>query len=199
MARRSNVTKNRLYIGVNHDYLTRCRRGRRAGSATKLTSHLDWSLPTSTNPVIPTGAKRSGGTCFSFVGSFGGACKRTAREESAFTVLMRGPQSCGQLTVAAPKEQVPPLCSLRCAPVGMTGIGGLEDRGGKFPTRNQRPRANTSAASTTFIEPERKPSRSRVTNLKPSALKMRVNSAAKSGLSARGSSSRAISMRTMSP
>ncbi len=39
-------------------------------------------------------------------------------------------------------------------------------------------RSRSSAGSRVFIEPDRKPSRSRVTNLKPSALKMRVNSAA---------------------
>ena len=48
--------------------------------------------------------------------------------------------------------------------------------------RLSRPRVSSSAGSRAFIEPERKPSRSRVTNLKPSALKMRVNSAAISGV-----------------
>src|SRR5713101_5618638 len=51
-----------------------------------------------------------------------------------------------------------------------------------------RPRVNASGASKEFMEPERKPSRSRVTNLKPRALKMRVNSVAISGVSARVSS-----------
>ena len=50
---------------------------------------------------------------------------------------------------------------------------------------DQALRESCSAGSREFIEPERNPSRSRVTNLKPRALKMRVNSAAISELRAR--------------
>src|ERR1700674_2515641 len=64
---------------------------------------------------------------------------------------------------------------------------------------DQALRESCSAGSREFMEPERNPSRSRVTNLKPRALKMRVNSAAMSKLRARGSSLRSISMRTISP
>src|SRR5882724_5164246 len=60
------------------------------------------------------------------------------------------------------------------------------------------PRRSCSRGKTAFIDPERNPSRSRVTNLNPSALKMRVNSAAMAGSSARGNSERSISIRTMS-
>ena len=42
-----------------------------AGPATHQICHLDRSTPTAPIRVIPTGAKRSGGTCFSFAGSFG--------------------------------------------------------------------------------------------------------------------------------
>ena len=56
-----------------------------------------------------------------------------------------------------------------------------------------------SGESNAFIEPERNPSRSRVTNLNPRFLKIRVNSAAISGVIARTISSRAISIRAMSP
>ena len=49
------------------------------------------------------------------------------------------------------------------------------------------------------MDPDRKPSRSSVTNLKPSALKIPVNCAAIAASSARGNSSREISMRTISP
>ena len=53
--------------------------------------------------------------------------------------------------------------------------------------------------SNAFIEPERKPSRSSVTYEKPSALKIRVSSVAISMVIARGNSSRAISIRAISP
>src|SRR5579884_324459 len=56
-----------------------------------------------------------------------------------------------------------------------------------------------SAESNAFIDPERNPSRSRVTNLNPSGLKILVNAAAMSGVKARGISSRAISIRAISP
>lgn len=60
-------------------------------------------------------------------------------------------------------------------------------------------RRKSVTGSSAFMDPERKPSRSKVTNLKPRALKIRVNSAAMLGSSARGSSGRSISMRTISP
>src|SRR5579863_2642430 len=47
---------------------------------------------------------------------------------------------------------------------------------GDYPARR-----SCSAESRVFIDPERNPSRSSVTNLKPSALKMAVNSAAIAG------------------
>ena len=64
---------------------------------------------------------------------------------------------------------------------------------------NYCPRVSWSALSKEFMDPERKPSRSSVTNLNPRDLKIRANSAAISGVSARLSSSRAISIRTISP
>ena len=60
-------------------------------------------------------------------------------------------------------------------------------------------RLMSSADSKAFIDPERKPSRSRVTNLNPSLLKMPVKTAAISGVMARDSSSLAISRRAISP
>src|SRR5258706_5020147 len=62
-----------------------------------------------------------------------------------------------------------------------------------------RLRVSSSAGSNEFIDPDRKPSKSSVTNLNPSFLKMDVNSPAISDDRARGSSSRAISIRTISP
>ncbi len=50
-----------------------------------------------------------------------------------------------------------------------------------------------------FIDPDRNPSRSNVTYVKPNPLKIMVNSAAISIVIARGSSSRAISIRAISP
>src|SRR5436853_1093578 len=66
-------------------------------------------------------------------------------------------------------------------------------------TSRQPARRRSSGRRRAFIEPERKPSRSRVTNLNPRALKIRVNSAARAGSRARGNSSLEISMRTISP
>ena len=51
--------------------------------------------------------------------------------------------------------------------------------------RHSRGRASCSTGNSVFMEPERKPSMSRVTNLNPKVLKMRVNAAAMAGLKAR--------------
>ena len=56
------------------------------------------------------------------------------------------------------------------------------------PFARSRLAQNCSAGSRVFIEPERNPSRSKVTNLKPRALKILVNSAAISEVRARDSS-----------
>ena len=72
----------------------------------------------------------------------------------------------------------------------------------QFAMRAARPQAlqrKFSTGSTAFIEPERKPSTSSATNLKPQALIASAMRAKLSSESACGNSSRAISMRATSP